>query len=89
MYIAQRDLKVSRNGSLAIIKAGEPVVDFESWNLHAQRAHLNLEWVTKSKDEELPEENLPAEEEVDSESPTKKIEKPKKSKKKTPPKKKG
>lgn len=49
MYIAQRELKiVDRNTSVAtILKPGDEVTDFETWNIHAQRSHLNLEWVKK------------------------------------------
>ena len=44
MYVATRELRLS-DGKVA--RAGDVVDEFETWPLVVQRAHLNLEWVTK------------------------------------------
>lgn len=46
MYVAQRELKyVGFDNRIVIYKPGDEIPNFDSWDIHARRAHLNLEWV--------------------------------------------
>lgn len=48
VYVAQRVLKeIDRDNKVTVYRPGEEIPDFDSWNIHARRAHLNLHWVTK------------------------------------------
>jgi hypothetical protein len=49
MFVAQRELKYVPLGTnkVIIFKPGDQIPDFEEWNIHARRAHLNLEWVAE------------------------------------------
>lgn len=51
MYVATRELKVYKKvtGEKVIYRAGDVVKDFESWDIHAQRANLNMEYVIKKE----------------------------------------
>lgn len=56
MYVATKNLTNFDRAtkSPVIYKAGDVIPDFENWDIHAQRSHLNLEWVKKVA-EEAPE----------------------------------
>lgn len=48
MFIAQREIKViGRDDKVVVFKPGEEIEGFDTWELNAQRSHLNLEWVKK------------------------------------------
>jgi hypothetical protein len=47
VYIAERKIKnVDRNDKVTVYNPGDEIKDFGTWNIHAQRAHLNMQWVT-------------------------------------------
>lgn len=47
MYVANRQIKYIPKGSdkMIVFQVGDKILDFEEWNIHAKRAHLNLDWV--------------------------------------------
>lgn len=46
MYVATRELKVvDRQDKVTIYHAGDVIPDFDKWDIHAYRAHINMEWV--------------------------------------------
>jgi hypothetical protein len=48
VFVAQREIKiVDRDSKITVVKPGEEVVGFESWDINARRAHLGLEWITE------------------------------------------
>lgn len=49
IYIANKIIKHVPKGTekVFIFKPGDEIPDFESWNIHAQRAHINMDWVKK------------------------------------------
>ncbi len=49
MFVAQRELKYIPLGAekAIIFHPGDEIPDFEKWDIHARRAHLNLEWVVE------------------------------------------
>jgi hypothetical protein len=51
MFVAQRELKVSKIGSdkMTVYHPGDVIPDFDKWPEQAKRSHINLEWVIKSK----------------------------------------
>jgi hypothetical protein len=54
-FVAQKELKVvDRQDRVTIYKAGDEIPDFESWDIHARQAHINLEWVKETKGKVLP-----------------------------------
>lgn len=52
MFIATRQLKVvDKQNRVTIFKPGDPVIGFENWSYSVQKAHINLEWVRREKDD--------------------------------------
>ena len=56
MYIVKVPFDYQKEGKIIKAKVGDSLPDFESWPYVCQKAHLNLDWVEKVKDEEKPEE---------------------------------
>lgn len=58
MYVATRELRYCKpkTDKMITLKAGDEIVDFETWDHQVQKAHLNLEWVEKvgGEDSSLP-----------------------------------
>lgn len=44
-FVACRELKDFVNGVPVVYKPGDVIPNFEAWEIHARRAHLELEWV--------------------------------------------
>ena len=49
MFVAQRELKYIPLGEkkATVFQPGDVIPDFDKWDIHARRAHINLEWVTE------------------------------------------
>ena len=59
-YVAQRKLRAQdANGNITQYMPGDVIPNFESWNIHQKKAHLNLEWVTPKKDLPVPDSLKP------------------------------
>lgn len=55
-FVANRELKVISRGLdpvTTVYKAGDVIPDFAKWPEVPRRAHLNMEWVSKVKEEDL------------------------------------
>jgi hypothetical protein len=50
MFIAQKELKVMKDGKPFFYKPGDEIPDFDKWDIHAHRAHLNMDWVIEVED---------------------------------------
>lgn len=51
-YVAQKDLIVSAGEGVTKYRRGDVIPDFDKWDIHARRAHLNFEWVKAKKPED-------------------------------------
>lgn len=49
MYVARREIKAVEGNLVRVYRAGDTIPDFEKWEIHARRAHINLEWVEEVK----------------------------------------
>jgi hypothetical protein len=57
VYVAQRELKFVTKGEnykVIIYKPGDVIPDFDQWDIHAQRAHLNNEFVVQVEGKSQP-----------------------------------
>lgn len=53
VYVARRQIKcVDREDKVTVYNPGDVIPDFEAWNIHAKRAHLNLDMVELKKVQE-------------------------------------